>query len=222
LRDAAVPLGSREKSEVAIKDRSRLDDHYSEKARSEGYPARSVYKLAEIEKKKKLFWPGQKVLDLGFAPGSWTLYAAEKVGPQGLVVGVDLNVPKKTFPAWVKLMEADVLKPKDALLALREAFVGGADGVMSDLAPKTTGRKEVDQAKSQGLIEAAWAIATELLKDKGWFLFKVFQSPEGDEFMAQLRGRFADLTRLKPKATRKASQEIFALFTGYSPKGREP
>jgi 23S rRNA (uridine2552-2'-O)-methyltransferase len=204
---------------MAIKDRSRLDDHYSRLARKEGFPARSVFKLAEFDRKKGLFKPGQRVLDLGCAPGGWTLYAAGQVGPKGLVVGVDLVAPSGVFPPQVSLLAADVLSGQEALTALRaKELKGGADAVMSDLAPRTTGRREVDQAKSLELAVAAWVWAQELLAAGGWFLFKVFQSPAADEFIGGLKAHFERESRLKPKATRKASQEIFVLGQGFRPK----
>lgn len=197
---------------MTIKDRSRLDDHYSQKARQEGFPARSVYKLEEIDQKHRLFKPRQKVLDLGCAPGSWSLYAAGKVGSQGRVIGLDLEPPTSSFPPQVTILKADLLENRmDELVSETAPF----DLVLSDMAPRTMGRREVDQARSLELCQMAWAWAGRLLKPGGHFLFKIFQSQDGDDFIRGLQPRFEKITRLKPKATRSQSLETFVLAKVY-------
>ncbi|MDR1086373.1 MAG: RlmE family RNA methyltransferase [Deltaproteobacteria bacterium] len=200
---------------MSIKDRSRLDDHYSREARKEGYPARSVFKLAEFDQKYRLFRPGQKVLDLGCAPGSWTLYTAEKVGPGGLVVGLDLSVPPGSFPGNVRLLAGDLLKDEEWIDEILALTGSGLEAVLSDLAPKTSGRREVDQARSLELVEAAWSWTKKLLTPGGLFLFKLFQSQDGEDYIKTIRPYFGQIVRLKPKATRKNSQEIFILGRGF-------
>ncbi len=190
---------------MAIKDRTRLDDHFSQKARKEGYPARSVYKLEEFDQKYKLLKTGQKVLDLGCAPGSWSLYAAQKVGPQGQIVGLDLSEVNATFPPQVTIFQADLLEAPKTLVQKWAPF----DLVLSDMAPKTMGRRDVDQARSLELCQMAWQWAADLLKLGGHFLFKIFQSQDGDNFIKTLP--FEKIIRLKPKATRSQSMEMFVL-----------
>jgi len=196
---------------MAIKDRKRVDDHYSQRARKEGFPARSVYKLEEIDQKYKLLKTGQKVLDLGCAPGSWTLYAAGKVGLKGRVIGVDLELPAAAFPPQVSLFKGDLLENPLELVAGAAPF----DLVLSDMAPKTMGRREVDQARSLELCRVAWAWAEKMLAGGGHFLFKLFQSQDGDDFIRTLQPRFSRIIRLKPKATRSQSLEIFVLGLKY-------
>lgn len=201
---------------MTVKDRGRLDDHWSRKARLEGYPARSVWKLEEFDLKHNLIRPGMRVLDLGCAPGSWTLYAAEKVGPRGLVRGLDLDPPEgASFPAWASVGRADIRLASPELVR----DLGPFDLVLSDMAPSTTGRREADQAGSLELCSLAWDWAGALLKKGGHFLFKIFQSSEGDAFVRSLAPFFERQVRLKPKATRSKSQELFVLGTGF--KGRE-
>jgi 23S rRNA (uridine2552-2'-O)-methyltransferase len=195
---------------MTIKDRARLDDHYSRQARQEGFPARSVYKLEEFDRKYKLFRPGQRVLDLGCAPGSWTLYAAGKVGEKGRVVGLDFTAPDVAFPPQVRVEQADLLESRLELVEGEGPF----DVVLSDLAPKTSGRREVDQARSLELCQMAWFWAERLLRPGGHLLFKLFQSAEGDAFVLSLAPRFQKITRLKPQATRARSVEIFVLGQG--------
>lgn len=201
---------------MAIKDRSRIDDHYSQKARQEGYPARSVYKLEEIDQKHKLFKPGQKVLDLGCTPGSWTLYAAGKVGSGGRVIGLDLDPPSSSFPPQVSILKADLLEDRMAELVSETAPF---DLVLSDMAPRTMGRREVDQARSLELCQMAWSWAEKLLKSGGHFLFKIFQSQDADDFIHSLQPGFEKISRLKPKATRSQSLETFVLAKGYKRPG---
>ena len=202
---------------MAVNDRSRLDDHYSRQARQAGYPARSVYKLEEMDRKYRLFRPGRRVLDLGCAPGSWSLYAARKVGPGGRVVGLDLRPPalKSEQPAQLFFLAADLLAASPELAEPQGPF----DLVLSDLAPATCGRKEVDQARSLALVQAAWAWAEVLLKPGGHFLYKIFQSPEGEAFTRNLKEKFNKVELFKPRATRGRSMEIFALGLGF--KGQE-
>jgi len=203
---------------MAIKDHKRLDDHFSRKARQEGYPARSVYKLEEIDQKYRLLKAGQKVLDLGCAPGSWTLYAAAKVGPRGRVIGLDLQPISSAFPPQVKIWQADLLADESLGLVLAEAPF---DLVLSDMAPKTMGRREVDQARSLELCQIAWNWAEKMLLPGGHFLFKIFQSQEGENYIKEsLQKNFSKIIRLKPKATRSQSLEMFVLGQGF--KGGRP
>ena len=196
---------------MTIKDRSRLDDHYSRKARQAGYPARSVFKLEEIDRKYHLFQPGQRILDLGCAPGGWSLYAAHKVGREGLVLGLDLKLPSLKGEHQLLFLTVDLLTASPDLVSPKGPF----DLVLSDLAPATCGRKEVDQARSLALTQAAWAWAEVLLKPEGHFLYKIFQSPEGEGFHRGLKEKFNKIELLKPKATRSQSREIFGLGLGF-------
>src|ERR1700755_1202363 len=115
----------------------RDQDHFGHRAKREGYPARSVYKLQEIDKRTQLFRRGQRVLDLGAAPGSWTLYAAERVGREGKVLGLDLNEARASLPAQVSFRALDVFQ----FDALGEFGAAAFDVVMSDMAPHTSGQR---------------------------------------------------------------------------------
>lgn len=197
---------------MSIKDRSRVSDHYSQKARQEGFPARSVYKLEEIDQKHKLFRPGQKVLDLGCAPGSWSLFAAGRVGSGGRVIALDLDPPSSSFPPHVTILKANLLEDEMNELVWETAPF---DLVLSDMAPRTMGRREVDQARSLELSEMAWSWAEKLLKPGGHFLFKIFQSQDADDFILTIKPRFEKINRLKPRATRSQSLETFVLAKGF-------
>ncbi|MEW5724662.1 MAG: RlmE family RNA methyltransferase [Thermodesulfobacteriota bacterium] len=198
-------------AKARIKDQRRVDDFYARKAREERFPARSVYKLEEADRKHGLLKAGQRVLDLGCAPGSWTLYAAHRVGPGGLVIGLDLSEVRSRFPDHVRLIQADVLATSPAVLAESGPF----DVVLSDLAPRTTGQKNVDQVRSAGLARAALAWARALLRPEGTFFFKVFQGPETEAVLREAAGDFRIFRRVKPKSSRSFSFEMFGLGLGF-------
>lgn len=191
--------------------KNRWADHYTRQAKKENYPARSVFKLREIQNKTRLIGKGNKVLDLGCAPGSWLLYAAELVGPSGEVVGIDLNPLDVTLPANARAFTGDMLEMDEDL---RAAVGSGFDVVMSDMAPATAGHKDVDAARSFNLSEAALNLALEVLKPGGAFVSKIFQGPDFESFFKMVRARFSKQKNFKPQSSRKASREIFVIGIG--------
>ncbi len=185
-------------------------DPYTAKAKKEGYPARSVYKLEEIDRRLRLVRPGLRVLDLGAAPGSWTRYLADKVGPRGAVVALDLNPLKITAPPHVTQREIDLLAcPLEDLAAL-----GPFDLVVSDMAPHTSGLRDQDVARSEELVERAIAIADVTLCAGGAFVAKIFQGGGFDQVRASLRARYDTVRGIKPEASRKESSEIYLVGLG--------
>jgi len=141
---------------MAVKKKKKInkwdDDHYTKLAKKENYPARSVYKLKEIDKKFSIFKNGQRVLDLGCAPGSWLKYAAQKAGKKGVVVGVDLKPVRIETEENVTTIEGDIFE-REILDCILEN--GHFDVVMSDMAPNTIGNKHADSARSVALAETA-------------------------------------------------------------------
>lgn len=195
-------------------------DYYFRKAKQENYPARSVYKLQEMDKAHRLLRPGQKVLDLGACPGSWTLYAAERVGAAGRVLGIDLNMPDTVFPEQVVFLQEDVFaRSPEFLDQLRR--LAPFDVVMSDMAPKTTGSRFTDQARSIRLVEAAFDVAGEWLAKGGTFIAKVFEGPDVHPFVQSARSGFERVSMVKPRSSRAESKEIFILGTGFTPPESE-
>lgn len=186
-------------------------DHYTRKAQKERYPARSVYKLQEIQKKHRIIAKGGRVLDLGCAPGSWLLHAAELTGPSGRVVGVDLQAVTITLPAHAEAHVGD-------LQALEADFWDKAgalfDVVLSDMAPATTGNKDVDAARSLNLCEAAFSVARERLSPGGAFVCKIFQGEDVKRFSDAVRSAFKTHKIYKPQSSRKASREIYIIGSG--------
>ena len=186
-------------------------DYYRARARAEGFVARSVYKIKEIDAKYRLLKAGQRVLDLGCAPGSWLQYLASRVGPGGLVVGVDLKPPAiKLAPPLYFVPGAVGSLDLAAITALSAEF----DVVVSDLAPKTSGLREVDQHRSLELAHQAWDLARQLLRPGGHFLVKVFEGPETPALAALLKADFEVVRHVKPAGSRKASKEIYLLALG--------
>jgi 23S rRNA (uridine2552-2'-O)-methyltransferase len=198
-----------------MKSMKQYRDFYFKKAKQENYPARSVYKLQEMDKAHKLLRPGQKVLDLGACPGSWTLYAAERVGPTGRVLGIDLNMPDTVFPPQVVFLQEDIFARSPEFLGHLH-LLAPFDVIMSDMAPKTTGSKFTDQARSIQLVEAAFGVAEEWLAAGGVFIAKVFEGPDVQPFVQSLRPCFAKVSMVKPKSSRAESKEIFILGTGFT------
>jgi len=186
----------------------RWQDHYSRRAKKENFPARSVYKLQEIQQKYHLIKPGDAVLDLGCAPGSWLLYAAGLTGARGRVVGVDLTPLRQQLPENVHVLSGDVLAPDSGLLA---AIGAGFNVVLSDMAPATTGSRIVDAARSFELCRAALSMTENLLLPGGSFVCKIFQGEDFSAFVDAVKAIFRQSKILKPQSSRKASREIFII-----------
>ena len=181
-------------------------DHYSRRARKEGYSARSVFKLEEIQTKWRLLRRGARVLDLGCAPGSWSAYARECVGADGTVVGVDIQqvdgFPGTFLLGAIEDMSAD---------KLREALGGPADVVLSDMAPTTTGDRFGDHVRQVELVGVALTLCEEILAPGGHLVGKVFDGQDAPAFVQRVRGLFAETRRFKPKSTRGSSVEFFVV-----------
>lgn len=194
-------------------------DYFFHKAKKENYAARSVFKLEEIDDRFRILRPGQKVLDLGAAPGSWSQYTSKKVGPQGRVLGIDIQPIKLTLPNAV-FITAD-MRELDLAKTMAEAGIAPPfDLVLSDMAPKTTGIRVTDQVRSVELCELALETAERFLKPGGHFVCKLFHSDEFEGFRAKLKAKFKRLEILRPKSTRKESKEIFFIAIQYAPGAR--
>lgn len=190
----------------------KVRDFYFKKAKKEKYPARSVFKLEEIEKKYRLFRHGDGVLDLGCHPGSWSLYASSVVGSKGLVVGIDLqetNKEPRDGGAPIHWICGDITDPElvEQVKKIRPAF----KAVISDIAPKTTGNRWADHHQSMRLARQTLALAEIFLHEKGHYLCKIFQGEEMSEFVNELKQRFNFVKMIKPQSSRKESREVFVL-----------
>jgi len=190
---------------------NRWQDHYSQRAKKERFPARSVYKLKEIQKKYGPIKKGNKILDLGCAPGSWLLYAADLTGNTGQVIGIDLVPVTVRVPPHVKMYTGDILSMDDAFFrSLGQDF----NVVMSDMAPSTTGNRLVDSTRSFNLCQMALTVAQTTLKTGGSFVCKIFQGEDFKEFSDSVKAVFNRHKIFKPQSTRKVSKEIYIIGFG--------
>ena len=188
-------------------------DSFTKAAKAQGYPARSVFKLEEIDRRTRLFKSGQRVLDLGAAPGSWSKYAAERVGPNGKVLAIDLSEIRAVMPAQVERIQGDVFALPDEELGR----FGPYDVVISDMAPATTGTRFADQARSFDLFMRAVDLAEKALKPGGAFVGKLFMSEDFARAKERVRLLFSEVRVLRPEATRSQSYEVFLVGLGRKP-----
>jgi 23S rRNA (uridine2552-2'-O)-methyltransferase len=188
-------------------------DVYARKAKEEGFAARSVYKLEEIDRRAQLLRAGMKVLDLGAAPGSWSTYAARKIGAAGRLLAVDLKPLVVALPPNATFIQGDALSLENEKLALYAPY----DVVLSDMAPQTTGTRMSDQAKSFELFMRALAVGATLLVPGGSFVGKIFMGEDLPVARAELRKHFHAERIIRPASTRAVSYEIFLL--GLKKKG---
>jgi 23S rRNA (uridine2552-2'-O)-methyltransferase len=196
----------------------QLNDPYVAKTKRDGYRSRAAYKLIEIDDKYKLLKPGQRVIDLGAAPGGWSQIAVRKVGSsegKGRVVGIDL-LPIDPL-IGVDFLEMDFLD--DAAPALLTDLLGGpADLVLSDMAANATGHKKTDHLKIMGLAEIALDFARKVLAPQGVFLAKVLQGGTENSLLADLKRDFEQVRHVKPAASRSDSSELYVLGMGFRGK----
>ncbi|MGC2787504.1 MAG: RlmE family RNA methyltransferase [Roseiarcus sp.] len=191
----------------------QLNDPYVAQARREGFRSRAAYKLIEIDDKHKLMKPGQRIIDLGAAPGGWSQVAAARVGEgRGRVIAIDLLEMDPI--EGVEFRQMDFHDPEAPRL-LREWLGGLADGVLSDMAANATGHRKTDQLRIIGLVELAADFASEVLGPGGFFLGKVLQGGAKGELLARLKREFATVRHVKPKASRADSAELYLLATGF-------
>ncbi len=190
-------------------------DSYYKQAKREGKRSRAIYKIEEIDQRFRVFKKGQKILELGAAPGGWMEYIAQRVGPSGMVLGLDLlPIAKLKSPPCLTLI-ADILAP-DTGARIDDLVSPPFAGIVSDLAPNLTGIKATDQANSIAILESALQLGLERLNQGGFFIGKVFQGSELKPFKNRLQALFAKTTLAKPKASRKTSTEIYLVATGYA------
>ena len=197
----------------------QLNDPYVARAKAEGFRSRAAFKLLEIDARYHILKRGQKVVDLGAAPGGWSQVAAQKVGATeaaGKVFGIDL-LPVETIPG-VDFRQLDFLAPEAPQL-LTEWLGGPADVVLSDMAGNTTGHRKTDHLRIVGLVELAAQFAAEILAPGGTFLAKVLQGGTETSLLATLKRQFADVKHVKPRASRADSSELYVLAAGF--RGRQ-
>ena len=191
----------------------KVRDHYFLKARKEGYAARSAFKLEEMDRKFRLLNRGQRVLDLGSAPGSWLQYAATRVLPEGTLVGLDLKPVEVKLPDEVRIIRKDIFQVRDEDFLQNPVF----DILLCDMAPGTTGIRSVDVQRSYELNSCALKLSNRILKPGGTLVVKAFQGEPLNRLKEEFRSCFESLKLFKPRSSRNESIEIYLLGFNHKP-----
>lgn len=189
-----------------------FNDHYVKEAHKLGLRSRASFKLEELQKRDRLIKPGDKVVDLGAAPGGWSEFAVKCVGESGQVIACDI-LPIRPI-AGVTFLQGD-FREDSVFGKLYSLIGGGADVVLSDMAPNMSGNKTIDQPRSMLLTELALDMARRVLRKGGTFAVKVFTGAGSQEFLAELRKDFAVVKVRKPDASRDRSSEVYMVATGF-------
>jgi len=215
---SAGPRGAQKRTLVKTRDKRskssarwlerQLNDPYVAAAKTQGYRSRAAFKLIQMNEDLRILKPGQKVVDLGAAPGGWMQIAADIVGPKGLVVGIDyLDMPEIPGAKFICLDFTDDAAPDK----LKAAIGGKADVVLSDMAPPTIGHKQTDHLRIMALAEMAYEFAREVLVPGGTFLSKVFMGGAEKDLLNLLKKDFAKVKHVKPHASRADSSEMYVV-----------
>ena len=192
--------------------RERSKDFWYKLAKKEGWRSRASFKLMQLDEKHEIFYEGMRVVDLGAAPGGWSQVAIELVGPEGKVVGVDLD---KIEPLeGVTFLRGDMTS-EDTVARTMEACGGVADVVISDMSPNISGSYATDHARSIWLVESAFAFAEKVLARDGTFVCKVFEGDMFPGFLHKIRKLFEDVRVDHPPASRSASSEVYVVAKGF-------
>jgi 23S rRNA (uridine2552-2'-O)-methyltransferase len=188
----------------------QLNDPYVREAQRLGYRSRAAFKLIELDERFRILRRGARVLDLGAAPGGWSQVAVQRGA--GAVVGVDLLAMEPVVGA--QFVQGDFADP-DMPARLAALLGGGADAVLSDMAPNTTGHGGTDHIRIMALAELALDSALELLAEGGCFVAKVFQGGSERQMLERLKRHFASVRHAKPPASRKESSELYVVAVGF-------
>jgi len=192
-------------------------DRFYKEAKAEGYRSRSAFKLLQISKKFGVIKPGDAVVDLGAAPGGWSQVAHELASDRGVVISVDLQPMERI--EGVTVLQGDITNEEETVKAIKAAFLlkgrEVVDVVISDAAPQLSGNRDYDQFRSFELSSAALNIAVKLLKKKGDFVTKIFQSEYYKQFYDSVKRKFRDTRAYSPAASRKRSAEVYVVGKGY-------
>lgn len=192
----------------------RRKDYYYRSAKKHKYRSRASYKLLQLDNRFHIIGEGDKVVDLGAAPGGWSQVALEKVGDSGLVIAVDIK-PIKPFPVDnFHTIKGDFTDEK-VQGKIGELLGGKADVIISDVSPSLSGIKDIDQLRSLELVESVVKVAGRFLKKDGNLLVKVFQGPGFSELLKKLKRSFRRVKSTKPASSRKGSPEMYIVCRGF-------
>jgi len=190
----------------------QINDPYVHAAKAKGYRSRAAFKILELDDKYKFLKKGARVLDLGAAPGGWSQIAADRVGPSGRVVAMDILEMEPIDR--VTIFHADMLDAETPAL-LVAALGGPADVVLTDMAAPTTGHRATDHLRTTALLEAALDMAEEVLKPGGIFVGKAFRGGAENELLQRMKKSFTSVKHVKPPASRAESVELYLVATGF-------
>lgn len=185
-------------------------DAWAVKAAQEGYRARSVYKLQELDSRFHLLRHGMTVLDIGAAPGSWLQYVSRQIGEKGRALGLDLQAIDAIAPHVITEI-CDITDEAAVERSIAAAKLQQVDLMLSDIAPNTSGIKDVDQWRSIELCQHVLEIARRHLTPRGSLVMKVFRGADFDEFLASCRSQYARVTTISVKASRDRSKEVYVV-----------
>lgn len=189
----------------------QVQDKYFQLAKEQGYRARSAFKLLDIQEKYHVIHKGDKVVDLGAAPGSFLQVIEELVGGAGDAVGFDLQEIEAFDEENIHVYVQDIMDKEGVFARLEELGISKVDVVTSDLAPKTSGIRDLDQGRSAELTDQAFFIATRLLKKGGNFVGKIFEGEEMQTLLKHMKKRFRRVSVYKPPSSRDRSFETFII-----------
>lgn len=190
----------------------KVQDHFFHKAKLEGNLARSYYKLEEIDKKFRLINSHQRLLDCGYYPGSWGQYIVKKIGNEGFLCGVDIQKPTHNLGPNARLLQKDITSIK----SLEDLEVDTPfHGIVSDMAPNTTGNILVDQMSQLRLVEWVFDLVPILLKKNGYMVIKIFESADSVLLIQEKKKLFEKGNYFRPKAIRSSSKETYWIGQNY-------
>jgi 23S rRNA (uridine2552-2'-O)-methyltransferase len=192
----------------------RKNEHYYKKAKKQQYRSRASYKLLQLNKRFKVIKSGDKVVDLGAAPGGWSQVALEAVGEEGLVIGVDLEWIRPLDDENFFTIRGDFTE-ENILIETKKLLSGMAQVVVSDASPKLCGIKDIDNFKSAELADNALKVCDHLLMHSGNFILKVFQGEEFENIVRNIKERFKTVKTTKPPSSRKGSVEMYVVAKGF-------
>lgn len=191
----------------------RRNEPYYRMAREKGYRSRAAFKLIQLDERFGFLRGAKHVVDLGSAPGGWLQVASERVGRDGLIVGVDRKPVPPLMAENVKTIVGDV-RDDGIIKLLGDLFREGVDVLLSDLSPEVSGVWEIDQSRQIELARAALRIAKGILRSEGWAVIKAFQGADLEAFLEEVRNSFDYVRVVKPQASRKRSAEVYVVARG--------
>jgi 23S rRNA (uridine2552-2'-O)-methyltransferase len=191
-------------------------EHYYKQAKKNGYRARSAYKLKQIQKKFHILKKGDNVVDLGAAPGGWSLVAKELVGERGNVIGIDLLPINKI--EGITFLEGDMTEDQSIEKIKQSLNTSVVDVVLSDMSPNISGNYSLDQAKSVFLCEQALKTVNSILKNNGNFICKIFEGEDLKSFIEKIKPMFKSIKKFSPDASRKTSSEVYIIAKSFMKK----